>query len=101
MRRLVFAAVWLFAASALADTGLEKGFIRIWRENGQKVRIPVTAERMSDGAYRYRLATKDIPRTAEFVDVVPEAAEVRMAAVRLSGGLEARRSRRRGWQRHD
>ena len=77
MKRMLMLFALAATASALADTGLEKGFIRIWRENGQKVRIPVTAERMSDGAYRYRLATKDIPRTAEFVDVVPDAAEVR------------------------
>lgn len=59
-----------------AETGLEKGFIRIWHQNGNKTRIAAEAERQPDGAYRYRLATKDIPRKATWIDVVPDAAVV-------------------------
>ena len=64
----------LLAATVSFAGGLEQGFFRIWKENGEKHRIPVRAERQSDGAYRYRLPTKDIPRKATWIDVVPDAA---------------------------
>ena len=67
----------LLATAMSYAGGLEKGFFRVWKEGGEKYRIPVTAERMSDGAYRYRLPTKDIPRKATWIDVVPDAASVK------------------------
>lgn len=73
-RALALGAALACAAAARADAGLERGFVRIWKENGEKIRIPQAAERMPDGAWRYRLATKDIPRKAKWVDVVPDAA---------------------------
>jgi len=56
------------------QSALENGFFRIWKENGEKIRLPATAERQSDGAYRFRLPTKLIPRKATMIDVVPDAA---------------------------
>ena len=64
----------LLASAAAQAGGLEQGFVRIWRDPANKVRIPVKAERMPDGAYRYRVKTCDIPRKATSIDVVPDAA---------------------------
>ena len=64
------------ASTLLRAGGLEQGFVRIWSGKDAKERIPVKAERMPDGAYRYRVKTCDIPRTAKNIDVVPDAAIV-------------------------
>ena len=64
----------MLAGSAFAG-GLEQGFVRIWWEGGRKERRTVKAERQPDGAWRYRVMTRDIPRDCRWIDVVPSAAE--------------------------
>lgn len=63
------------AASSAFAGGLDRGFVRVWRVDGQKERIPARAERCADGAWRYRVRTCDIPRDCRWIDVVPSAAE--------------------------
>ena len=65
----------LLACSAFAG-GLEQGVVRVWQK-GQKERRPVKAERQPDGAWRYRVKTRDIPRFCTNIDILRNGLRLR------------------------
>jgi len=85
VKHVIFFSASLVAASlsvsaapddSVAHSKLGKGLVRIFRGEGQpRMERGISAERMPDGAYRYRIPVSDMPRDCVAIDVIPDGAK--------------------------